>query len=151
MTRREFCAKAGQCVSLLAIGSLAQACGGPTSPSSSAPSLPSVAGSIVNGELVLQIASDSPLATVGSAARVQTTVGTFLIARTSPDTFTALTAVCTHQQCSITGFTNQVYVCPCHGSRFNLSGGVVNGPASLPLREFPSRFLNDVVTITITI
>jgi cytochrome b6-f complex iron-sulfur subunit len=149
MTRRDFCSQAGHFVSLFAIGSIAQGCGGPTSPSDSAPSLPAVAGSIVNGALVLQIGADSPLASVGGAARVSTAAGTFLIARTATDAFTAVTAVCTHQQCLVNGFTNQVYVCPCHGSRFNTSGGVVNGPASSPLRQFPTQFLNDVLTVTI--
>jgi cytochrome b6-f complex iron-sulfur subunit len=46
----------------------------------------------------------------------------------------ALSAVCTHLGC-ITRFTSDenVIACPCHGSRFDLEGNVVNGPAPRPL------------------
>jgi len=46
----------------------------------------------------------------------------------------ALSAVCTHLGC-ITRFKSdeRVIACPCHGSRFDLDGGVVHGPAPRPL------------------
>ena len=42
----------------------------------------------------------------------------------------ALSAVCTHLGC-ITRYKSdeKVIACPCHGSRFDLEGGVVHGPA----------------------
>jgi len=46
----------------------------------------------------------------------------------------ALSAVCTHLGC-ITRFLSdeRVIACPCHGSRFDLEGNVVHGPAPRPL------------------
>jgi len=46
----------------------------------------------------------------------------------------ALSAVCTHLGC-ITRFLSDegVIACPCHGSRFDLEGNVVHGPAPRPL------------------
>ena len=46
----------------------------------------------------------------------------------------ALSAVCTHLGC-ITRFLSdeKVIACPCHGSRFDLEGNVVHGPAPRPL------------------
>ena len=44
--------------------------------------------------------------------------GTFLVARTAQESFSALTTICTHQTCTISGFDNTNFVCPCHGSRF---------------------------------
>ena len=41
---------------------------------------------------------------VGGAALVRTSVRDFLVARTAQDAFTALTATCTHEACTITGF-----------------------------------------------
>ncbi len=59
----------------------------------------------------------------------------------------ALSAVCTHLGC-ITRFRSDenVIACPCHGSRFDLEGDVVHGPAPRPLpwlevRSEPSGIL----------
>jgi cytochrome b6-f complex iron-sulfur subunit len=51
-----------------------------------------------------------------------------------PDGFRALSSVCTHLGC-ITKFQpeEKVIACPCHGSRFNLDGEVLAGPAPRPL------------------
>lgn len=150
MKRRDFCVRSCQAVSLLTLASAWEGCGGgPTSPSS-VPALPMASGTIVNGnKLTVAIDSASPLASVGSAALVQSSAGFFLVARTGQTTFTALTATCTHQVCTVTGFANQVYVCPCHLSEFSTNGSVVQGPAPSPLRQFATVFANNVLTISI--
>jgi isorenieratene synthase len=61
----------------------------------------------------------------------------------------ALSAICTHQTCTITGFGNGQFVCPCHGSTFNTSGQVLGGPAPRDLFQFPTQFVNGVLTITV--
>ncbi len=48
----------------------------------------------------------------------------------------AFSASCTHSCCGLT-FTGQDFVCPCHGSRFDLTGTVTVGPASEPLQVIP--------------
>jgi cytochrome b6-f complex iron-sulfur subunit len=46
----------------------------------------------------------------------------------------ALSAVCTHLGCITRYLSDQgVIACPCHGSRFDLGGDVVQGPAPRPL------------------
>jgi len=105
---------------------------------------------VSGGAIALTIDASSPLNNVGSAALVQAASVNVLVARTGQDAFTALTAICTHEQCTVTGFENQTYVCPCHGSRFSTSGSVTNGPASSPLRQFATRFAGNVLTITIS-
>lgn len=46
----------------------------------------------------------------------------------------ALSAVCTHLGCITRHLSDEgVIACPCHGSRFDLEGNVVHGPAPRPL------------------
>jgi cytochrome b6-f complex iron-sulfur subunit len=145
--RREFCIRTCQAVSLLTLGALPACGGGPTGPD--APAIPTVAGTLVNRTLTITIDASSPLAAVGGAASVSVSTGTYLVAHTAQNAFTTVTSVCTHEVCAITGFANSVYVCPCHGSQFNTSGAVVQGPAGLPLRQFPTTFAGNVVTISV--
>jgi cytochrome b6-f complex iron-sulfur subunit len=47
----------------------------------------------------------------------------------------AMTVTCTHQGCDVEPQGSNLY-CPCHGSLFDGSGKVLNGPASSPLVHF---------------
>jgi nitrite reductase/ring-hydroxylating ferredoxin subunit len=146
-TRREFCASACRGASLLAAGVLWGCGGNPNSPSGGTP-LSTVSGSVSGRAVSVSIDSASPLAASGSAAMLQSSLGTFLIARTGQETFNVLTAVCTHEACTITGFSGSQFVCPCHGSEFTTSGAVARGPAARSLQSFPSQFANGVLTFT---
>jgi cytochrome b6-f complex iron-sulfur subunit len=148
-TRREFCVRTCQAVSLLTLGAVAPACGGSSTSPSSAPALPSVSGTLVNRTLTITVDANSPLNAVGGAATVTVSTGSYLVARTAQSAVTTVTAVCTHEGCAVSGFANSVYVCPCHGSEFNTSGAVVQGPATSALRQFPTTFANNVVTISV--
>jgi cytochrome b6-f complex iron-sulfur subunit len=148
-TRREFCARTCQAVSLLALGGLMDACGGSSTSPSSAPSLPTVSGTLAGRTLSITIDAASPLASVGGAATVNVSTGMYLVAHTDQSTFTTVTAVCTHEACAVTGFANSRYVCPCHGSEFTTTGAVVQGPALSPLRQFPTTFANNIVTVSV--
>jgi nitrite reductase/ring-hydroxylating ferredoxin subunit len=51
-----------------------------------------------------------------------------------------LSAVCTHLYCIVNwNSAERTWDCPCHGSRFDPYGRVVNGPAITPLRELKSE------------
>jgi nitrite reductase/ring-hydroxylating ferredoxin subunit len=47
----------------------------------------------------------------------------------------ALTAVCPHAGCNVRT-QGRAFRCPCHGSAFDFTGGVTQGPARSPLRHF---------------
>jgi nitrite reductase/ring-hydroxylating ferredoxin subunit len=46
-------------------------------------------------------------------------------------------ARCTHLGCRISSASDDLLVCPCHGSRFRLDGSVAMGPAVRPLEPLP--------------
>lgn len=149
-SRREFCAFACQAASAVAAGTLLTGCGSSsTSPSGAdAPQLTSVSAAVSGPTVTLAIAAGSALATVGGAAVISSSIGTFLAFRASDTVVNVVTARCTHDACTVSGFQSSQYVCPCHGSRFTTTGAVVNGPAGSPLSQFASTFANGTLTFT---
>ena len=149
-TRREFCAGCGKAAALLALAASSAACGGsPTGPSGNTQSLPSVSSTVSGRVVTVPIGAGSALASTGAMALTQTSIGSFLLARTSATTLTVLTAVCTHEQATINlsdGGSN--FVCPNHGSTFTTTGAVVKGPANRSLTQFPATISGDSATFT---
>ena len=59
------------------------------------------------------------------------------IVRAKEGYFSAVSAVCTHLGC-ITNWKSEegIIACPCHGSKFDKEGNVLEGPAPRPLPRF---------------
>lgn len=73
-----------------------------------------------------------------------------LVVRRAAGSFVALSMICTHQACQVAEPVQQVMTCPCHLSKFNLDGSVLQGPATLPLRQYVAALNPDgklVVTL----
>jgi Rieske Fe-S protein len=60
-------------------------------------------------------------------------IGDVVLTQPSPGIFNGLSAICTHQGCTVNKVADGTIDCPCHGSKFNLDGSVANGPATAPL------------------
>jgi Rieske Fe-S protein len=66
----------------------------------------------------------------------------------------ALTAICTHNGCTVGTAGPEGFLCPCHESEYDRQGRVTEGPAKLPLRHLkvrepaPGAFLEVDVTAT---
>jgi cytochrome b6-f complex iron-sulfur subunit len=154
ITRREFFIKSVQGATIISLPALLspilESCTSSTSPQN-ANSLPSIQGTNSNGKIVLTIDSSSPLASTGTAASVHYQSGSILVDHPSDNVFNALSSICTHQSCTIDSFDSgkSQFVCPCHGSRFDVNGNVVQGPAGSPLPKYSTQFEGDQLTINI--
>lgn len=74
-------------------------------------------------------------------------LGSFWLVRDSGGIY-AMTAICTHQGCTVNGWNGSVFPCPCHGSQYDLNGTVVQGPAPLPLNHFEvTANANDLLVV----
>ena len=154
-SRRTFCTQGCLSAAAVALASLSGACGGggsdsttPGGSGSTGSPLASATGN-VSGRVVSVPIDGSPLATVGGAAIVRTSLGNYLVARTGQDTFTALTAVCTHEMNQVTNFTGGQFACTFHGSLYTTSGSVARGPATRPLTSYPTTFAGNTLTFTV--
>jgi len=74
--------------------------------------------------------------------------GGFYLARLEDGGFLALSRTCTHLGCSIPwNEEKKQFICPCHGSTFDLTGEVLTAPAPRPLDIYPTRIENGVVKV----
>ncbi|GHB48622.1 QcrA and Rieske domain-containing protein [Mongoliitalea lutea] len=102
-----------------------------------------------NGILTIDLSQASQLSNAGGWVLV--TQARVLVANIGSNQFTALTSVCTHSGCDRNwSFSNNVFVCSCHNSRFNPDGSVINGPAARPLQSFPITRDGNILTIQVS-
>ncbi len=104
-------------------------------------------GIIVQGtEITVNLDQATALATTGGWAFVS--AAKVLIVNVGDKTFNALTSVCTHAGCFDSWtFSNNVFTCTCHGSRFSTDGSVISGQASRPLSSFPTELKGTTLTV----
>jgi Rieske Fe-S protein len=76
------------------------------------------------------------------------------IKRTGTTTFTAISTICTHQQCTV-ALSGNSFECPCHGARYDADGNVTRQPqqtsgsaTSLPRYQTSYDAVSDTLTIT---
>ena len=74
--------------------------------------------------------------------------GQFYLARLDDGSFLALSKTCTHLGCALPWNEDEKkFICPCHGSTFNLRGEPQRSPAHRPLDYYPTRIENGVVKV----
>lgn len=75
---------------------------------------------------------------VGSAVKVDRDGVQAVVSRPDEDTVVAFSPVCPHQGCMVAP-REELYVCPCHSSQFDLrTGAVLAGPAETGLEPYPA-------------
>ncbi|GAB4402887.1 MAG: hypothetical protein OHK0053_27240 [Microscillaceae bacterium] len=90
------------------------------------------------------------LTTVGGFASVDISLlGSFIVFRTETGYF-ALSRICTHAGCDVGWQSAQnQFVCPCHGSRYNAQGQVIQGPAPDPLGGLATEYEADLEAVLV--
>ncbi len=75
---------------------------------------------------------------VGGGALVEVDGQKLAVHRDESGTLSALSPVCTHMKCMVHwNGAERTWDCPCHGSRFDVEGRVIEGPALAPLARKP--------------
>ncbi len=77
--------------------------------------------------------------------------GQFYIACLEDGSFMALSRTCTHLGCSVPWNQKESrFICPCHGSTFDVAGSVLTPPATRPLDYYPLRIENGLIRVDIS-
>jgi cytochrome b6-f complex iron-sulfur subunit len=139
-TRRDFVRRAGTAICSLPLAHIAAGCAGMT--------VYRVAP--VSNEIRLDLSSLTELSVQAGTAilSVEGSDAPLFVVRYNPTLYYTLSAICTHQGCTVEEKGSR-FVCPCHGSTYDRSGGVVKGPAQQPLRRYPTRLENNGRTLVI--
>jgi Rieske Fe-S protein len=109
--------------------------------------------SVVDGQVVLPLDKVPELASPGGSytTQPQGLPDTLIVIRVDATSVVALSAVCTHQGCLVEYATSGMDLeCPCHASRFDLTGAVTMSPAPSPLKKYVAAVDSQSVTITIS-
>ena len=63
--------------------------------------------------------------------------------------YVAVSKICTHQQCMVEKYdsSGQKYTCLCHGSTFKANGEVINGPATIKLKEYSTSLTGNMLRV----
>ncbi len=144
MERRDFLNDIGQATVAICAGSLLAACSKSDNPT------PGGGGGGGGGGSVLITANlNSELGAIGSSK----TTGSVIVIRTAAGneagSFVALSLICTHEQCTVNYDAGaNGFKCPCHGSEYNISGGVTLGPAPSALRKYTVTVTDNVLRVT---
>lgn len=77
--------------------------------------------------------------------------GRFYLACLEDGSFLALARSCTHLGCAVPWDKDaQKFICPCHGSTFDVRGVVMTPPALRPLDYFPIKIENGLIRVDIS-
>jgi nitrite reductase/ring-hydroxylating ferredoxin subunit len=101
-------------------------------------------------KLAIPLDKAEKLKTLGGSAVLKIKDMTILFIRDSETTIRALDPICTHLGC-IVAYNSQAkrIDCPCHGSKFDLDGKVVHGPAAKPLKTYEASISEDRILIEV--
>lgn len=104
-------------------------------------------GITISGNTIsIDLTSQSRLASSGGWLLIQN--ARTLVANVN-GSYVAMTSVCTHSGCFDSWtFANNRFTCTCHGSVFDPSGRVLQGPAAAPLQQFTTTISGNTLTIT---
>lgn len=142
MQRRDFISNLSQMTTFVCAGSLLAACSKSSGSPSGNNNNNGSGSTLITADLNSELASVGDSKVAGSAIVIRTATGN------AASSFVALSLVCTHQGC-IVAFdeSNDVFNCPCHGSKYNGTGAVLNGPAAQPLKKFTVHVSGSALTV----
>jgi cytochrome b6-f complex iron-sulfur subunit len=147
--REEFLSKLGIGALAVCMGSCLAACskGSDAAPSNDngsngSSNKPPASGTTITTDL------SSSLTAVGDSKVSDGVIIVRIASGNTASSFTAVQVACTHEGTPINYNNSQnLFICPLHGSIFNKSGTVVQGPATTALKQYTVTITNNTLTV----
>ena len=141
MERRDFLHDISQATVAICAGSLIAACS--KSSDNNVPAPPGGGNALVTANLNSELTSVGSSKISGSVIVIRTAAGN------AAASFVALSLICTHQGCTVNyDSAASGFKCPCHGSEYNISGAVTQGPAPSALSKYTVKVTNNTLTVS---
>jgi cytochrome b6-f complex iron-sulfur subunit len=84
--------------------------------------------------------ANAPLTRVDGSMTITVPKDRIILIRTSTTNVQAVSDICTHLGCSVLyNRVNKILTCPCHGSQYQLTGTVIQGPATRALMAYQTQ------------
>ncbi len=101
-----------------------------------------------NGTPLMTVNLNNELTSVGSSKVQNNIVVVRKASGNEAAAFVALSNVCTHQSCTVAyQSSSSEFVCPCHGSKYDVNGAVVQGPAPSPLPKYTVSITDNILSV----
>ena len=103
-------------------------------------------------EVPINLEDNPDLKTVGGTYHlsVEDLDREIIVVHTKANEYIAVDIKCSHRGCDLDyEAADKKFVCPCHGSEFDLTGAVVKGPAKDPLHYYHAELKGDEVIVTV--
>ncbi len=92
---------------------------------------------------------DNELTSVGSSKTGSNVIVIRIASGNVSASFVALSTICTHEQCTVGYQSGQSrFVCPCHGSIYDINGSVLQGPAPSALAKYTVSIDNNTLSVS---
>ncbi|MBL7994432.1 Rieske 2Fe-2S domain-containing protein [bacterium] len=72
-----------------------------------------------------------------------------IIVRKSDTDFLVYSSVCRHKKCNVKYKKERdLFVCPCHGSTYDINGKVIKGPSQGDIPKYKTKLINNTLEIS---
>ncbi|MCH7754059.1 Rieske (2Fe-2S) protein [candidate division KSB1 bacterium] len=96
-------------------------------------------------------AANRALATVGGSIALESNIldeAEIYVVRESESSVRAFSRECAHNGYTLPAFSGGTVICGCHGSGYDASGNVLNGPATRALKQYKATISGNVITVS---
>jgi len=103
-------------------------------------------------ELPINITDNPELQKIGGMyhLEVEDSGQDILVVHVSKDKYVAVDLKCKHRSCDVNyDGDDKKFVCPCHGSEYDLYGRILKGPTQRPLNYYHAELKGDEVMVTV--